>query len=54
MSVCVWTHMMLVEVNMGKASHAQPLLQLPLSTRLVLSERRFLHGWKSICIQTRR
>lgn len=35
--------MMLVEVNMGKAAHSQPLLQLPVSAVLVLPEGRFLH-----------
>ena len=47
-AVCVlviWfnTHLMLVEVNMGKAAHSQPLFQLPVSAVLVLPEGRFLH-----------
>ena len=35
--------MVLVEINMCKATHAQSLFQLPGAAALVLSERRLLH-----------
>lgn len=37
------THLMLIEVNMGKPSNAQPLFELPLSADIVLAKGRFLH-----------
>lgn len=38
------THVMLVEVDVGKAPHAQPLLQLPVAALVVVvSEGRLLH-----------
>lgn len=35
--------MVLVEVNMGEATHAKPLFELPVPAVLILPEGRFLH-----------
>lgn len=42
------THPVLVEVNMGKTAHSQPLFQLPVPAVLVLPEGRFLHRWNCL------